>query len=435
MVQVVNGDFRVAMDTSKAMEIMGQSYATARDGALSNQDLFEALVSKGVVSKEELQKRSPVGKAEELHSLAKRGVRWWQQSMRAMGLLERDGSQRGRWMLTGKGRKQFMQPAPKAVMLGFSTDLGVALWASCEDAMSRLDEPISLVLTSPPYCIARSRNYGGPSAGEYIDFITRCIEPVVRSLKRGGSICLNLGNDVFIEGSPARSTVNHRLVIALEDRFRLSLMDTLVWVNKSKPPGPIQWASLKRVQLNSAWEPVLWFTNDPHQVCSDNRRVLMEHTERHLRLMKGGGEMRDRVHSDGAHRIRMGKSYSTLTEGRIPRNVLEIGHACSGQRAYKEAARALGLPVHGAPMPEKLAELLIGFMTSANELVVDLFAGSFTVPAVAERMGRRWVGVDTMGEFIRGGAERFRHASGFELGEELLMAMDQRAGPQMQLCL
>jgi site-specific DNA-methyltransferase (cytosine-N4-specific) len=352
-----------------------------------------------------------------------------------MGLLERDASKRGRWVLTGKGRKQFMQPEPKAVLLGFSTDLGVALWASCEEAMSRLDEPISLVLTSPPYCIARSRNYGGPTVVEYIDFITRCMEPLIKALKRGGSICLNVGNDVFVAGSPARSTVNHRLVIALEDRFQLSLMDVLVWVNKSKPPGPIQWASLQRVQLNSAWEPVLWFTNDPGAVCSDNRRVLMEHTERQLKLIRGGGEMRERIHSDGAHRIRMGKSYSRATEGRIPRNVLEVGHSCAGQRTYKAAARELGLPVHGAPMPEKLAEMLIGFLTEKGDLVVDPMAGSFTVPSVAQRMGRRWIGVEKMGEYVRGGAERFRGGAGFSLGEDLLIAMEERSGPQLSLCL
>ena len=86
-------------------------------------------------------------------------------------------------------------------------------------------------------------------------------------------------------------------------------------------------------------------------------------------------------------------------------------------------------------MPEKLAELLIGFMTEKDDLVVDPFGGSFTVPAVAERMGRRWVGVEQMGEYVRGGAERFRGAPGFELGGDLISAMEDRLGTQMSLCL
>ncbi|TXH00067.1 MAG: site-specific DNA-methyltransferase [Nevskiaceae bacterium] len=423
------------MAEKEVIETLGRLYGAANDACLDNCDLFDALVKKGVVTREELEHREPVGKSGKLHSVAARKLRWWQQDLRRLGLLERDPTKRGRWALTGKGKKQFTQTTGRAVLLGFSTDLGIALWGTCQEALARLDEPISLVLTSPPYCLAKERAYGGPKAQEWVDFILRCIEPLVKSLKRGGSIVLNIGNDSFISGSPARSTLTYRLVLELESKLSLSLVDTMVWWNASKPPGPIRYASLERVQLNSAWEPCFWFTNDAHALASDNRRVLMEHSERHLKLIKGGGEMREASYSDGAHAIRAGRSFSKMTEGRIPRNVLEFGHACKAQQAYKRRARALGLPAHGAPFPERLVEFLIKFMTEEGDLVVDPFSGSFTVPAVAERLNRRWVGVDTMGEYVRGGAERFTEAPGFELGPDLVEAMEWRTNPQLPLLL
>lgn len=77
-------------------------------------------------------------------------------------------------------------------------------------------------------------------------------------LAPGGSICLNLTNDSFVPGSPARSVAKERLVLAMVDRLGLKLMDTLIWHNASKPPGPIQYASKRRVQLNTSYEPIYY---------------------------------------------------------------------------------------------------------------------------------------------------------------------------------
>jgi len=205
-----------------------------------------------------------------------------------------------------------------------------------------------------------------------------------------------------------------RLVLALHERLGLWKMDELIWENRSKPPGPVLYASKQRTQLNVAYEPVYWFCNDPHKVKSDNRRVLQAHTERHLSLIQQGGEKRNAVFSDGAYRISQG-NYGNPTEGRIARNILSFGHRCSAQVNYKKAAAALGFPVHGAPMPLKLAMFLIEFLSSPGDLVVDPFSGSFTTADAAERLGRRWFAVDCMLQYVWGGATRFTKAPGYRL--------------------
>lgn len=389
----------------------------AEGGQMGNATLYRRVANRLGWSREQLEARTPVGRNGKRHSRAKRSVRWVQQTLKQMGLLER--AARGVWRLTGEGRKRLQLRRIDAgyVMLACSTDLGVALWAECRTAFSRLEEPVVLALSSPPCPLRRARAYGNPPEHAWVDFICEAIEPVVRKLAPGGSLVLNLGNDVFLEGSPARSLYRERLVLALSERFGLSLMDTMPWVNYSKPPGPTQWASIKRVQLNSAWEPIYWFTNDPQRVRADNRRVLEAHTETHQRLVAAGGERRDRTYSDGAHCLRAGTSFSHQTKGRIPRNVRQLGHACGSQRAYKAAARAAGLPVHGAPFPLRLAEFYIRFLTAPGDLVVDPFAGSLTVALAADLLGRHWIATEVIWEYLAGGGLRVDKRPGFAWSE------------------
>lgn len=331
-----------------------------------------------------------------------------------MGLIERIG--RGQWQITREGRQRL--PVRKInkghVMLAFSTPLGVALWADCASAFARNEEPISLCLTSPPYPLARPRNYGNPSEQAFVDFLCQALEPVVRGLAPGGSLVLNLSNDIFLPGSPARSLYRERLVLAMADRFGLCKMDEHPWVNRSKPPGPVQWASLKRSQLNVAWEPIYWFTNDPHKVRSNNQRILEPHSPRHQELLARGGEQRNCSHSDGAYQLRAGRSFANPTKGRIPKNVLEMGHRCASQQLYKKLAMAAGLPAHGAPFPLRLAEFYIRFLTTEGDLVVDPFGGSLTVALAAEMLGRHWIASDIIWEYLAGGGLRFEDVPGIE---------------------
>lgn len=157
---------------------------------------------------------------------------------------------------------------------------------------------------------------------------------------------------------------------------------------------------------------ILWFCNAPNECIADNRRILEPHTDKHSKLIAQGGENRSRINSDGAYRIKQG-SFGNPTKGKIARNVFTVSSTCASQRAYKEQARQLGLKAHGAPMPLALARKLIRFMTDVEQLVVDPCAGSQTTPLAAELENRRWASADTVFDYVRGGAERFRDREGF----------------------
>lgn len=122
------------------------------DDGISNAALYETLNLEG-------GERKPVGRARQPHNLEHRKVRWHQQTLRKLGLLERVPGRRGRWRLTPKAQKDGeLTPAPKGVSLvAFSTDLGVAIWTRTETLAGKLTDQISAIITSPPYPLREAR--------------------------------------------------------------------------------------------------------------------------------------------------------------------------------------------------------------------------------------------------------------------------------------
>ena len=61
---------------------------------------------------------------------------------------------------------------------------------------------------------------------------------------------------------------------------------------------------------------------------------------------------------------------------------------------------------HFAAFPEELVQRMIDMGCPEEGTVVDPFAGTFTVPAVAQKMGRNWYGSDLSEEYCEIGRER-----------------------------
>lgn len=393
-----------------------QAY-TEQGGVLSNDQLYDAVADLTGVSSDELNARQAIGKAGTPRSTLKRKIRWYQQTLKAMGVLERVEGERGMWRLADKQGKLHEAPGDVS-MVAYSTELGVAIWSSSNNVYRSLDQPIHLCITSPPYPLAVQRAYGNVGESQWVDFITESLEPIVEQLAPGGSIVVNISNDIFQSKSPARSLYVERMVLALNDRLGLSLMDRWPWINLSKPPGPTYWACVNRYQLCSGWEPIFWFTNDPSRVRSDNRRVLQAHTEKHRKFL-AEGNTRHAEYGGGAYRLRGAESYANQTPGRIPKNVITRGHRCSDTLAFRDAAKELGLPSHPAMFPTEIAEFAIKYLTVEGELVVDHFSGSNKVGLAAERLNRRWLVREKVLEYMRVQAEIFRHFSGFKINPAL----------------
>lgn len=380
------------------------AYEQKAGTAMSNAELYVFLSDKMGFSASPFETKVPVGKTKQPHSPMKRKVRWHQQTLKHLGVIEHAGRDSWRLAMPQKGGLHILPAHLK--LIGFSTKLGVALWSNA--AIFRAwNEPIHLCLTSPPYPLKVKRNYGNVAEVEWVDFICATLEPIVKNLVVGASLVLNVTNDIFEKGSPARSLYLERLILALHDRLGLHLMDRIPWVNTSKPPAPTHWACIKHLQLAVAWEPILWFTNNPEAVRANNQRVLQPHTASHQKLMKEGGDKRTAVYGDGAYRLRPG-SFSRETAGKLPRNCIMLGHSCADARAIRKEAQRLGMPAHSAMFPTALPEFFIRFLTEENELVVDPFGGAMKTGLAAERNNRRWVCTENVFEYVMQAQGLFR---------------------------
>lgn len=378
-----------------------------KDNSLSksNNELYDFVASKLRLTEAEINKMEKIGRNKKLRNVFHRRVRWVQQTLKVNGFIE--NVSRGQWELTKEKKVELHIISSGNKMIAMSTNLGLAIWGCSEDIFQdTIKGKIELCLTSPPYPIRIARAYGKIDVKEYSEFICRMLKPIVDRLEKGGNIALNVSNDIFEESSPARSTYLERLTIAIEDELGLSLMDRLVW-KSNKMPGPVLYASKTRQQLNKTFEPVLWFTNDPLNCISDNRRVLVPHTEAHKKFMHSGGSKSNAEYGDGAYRRREG-AYSSVTEGKIPRNVLEFSNYCKTGREANKLAKEIGIPPHAAKMPYSLAEFLVKFMSRPGGLVVDLFGGTLTTGEAAENNDREWVVVERVWEYIRQSFVRFK---------------------------
>jgi len=142
-----------------------------------------------------------------------------------------------------------------------------------------------------------------------------------------------------------------------------------IW-HKNAPPNRRDW-------FGNDWEPVLAFKK-PGATIHFDWRAIAEPPR-----YKAGGRFRQRS-ANGARRLGNGYPKSDLAR---PRDVFRV--TVAGGHMGSKLAHA-----GEAPFPEKLIEPFVKVLTRPGDLVCDPFLGSGTTAAVANRLGRRFVGVD-----------------------------------------
>jgi adenine-specific DNA-methyltransferase len=88
------------------------------------------------------------------------------------------------------------------------------------------------------------------------------------------------------------------------------------------------------------------------------------------------------------------KTYlSEVKEGVVPHSWWSSDEVGSNQEAKRDHLRKMfpGVTPFATPKPERLLERVIHIGSNPGDLVLDCFGGSGTTPAVAHKMGRRWV--------------------------------------------
>lgn len=115
-----------------------------------------------------------------------------------------------------------------------------------------------------------------------------------------------------------------------------------------------------------------------------------------IRLLK---ENRFYFGKDGKGAPQLKRYLSEVKQGMTPLTIWpyeEVGH---NQDAKLEVKQFNPTDIFATPKPERLIQRILTLASNPGDLVLDSFLGSGTTAAVAQKMGRRWIGVE-MGDHV-----------------------------------
>ncbi len=373
-------------------------YLEEAGGEARTSDIYEAVATRCGLSDEERAETVILGGRNV--NVFERSTRWAQQRAKLMGLAAPAGN--GVWQITGRGKNSLRQAAPGIVITIFTTSMGVALFGRAEEAIGYIEDgSVASLITSPPYPLLREKQYGNKHANEYVDWLLRIAEMWPKKLAQDGSIILNLG-DVWTSGEPFLSLYQERLLVRLQDELGWKLAGRYSWQRPAAMPPPAEWVTVRRVRVKQSLEQIYWLApnGEPY---ADNRNVLVPYSESMQDRLAAGGE-RGASRPSG-YELAEG-AFATDNGGAIPGNLLVASNTDSNG-TYIQSCRKQGLPVHPARFPRQIPEHFIKLTTRRGETVLDPFAGSCMTGAVAEELGRRWIGMDLTLDYLYGAANRF----------------------------
>lgn len=285
----------------------------------------------------------------------------------------------------------------------YTTQFGAAYHGDSRELLRQLpDNSIDLVMTSPPFALQRSKEYGNKDQQEYCDWLMEFAAVIKQKLKDGGSFVLDLGG-AYQKGVPVRSLYNFRMLLRLCDELGYFLAEDFYWFNPAKLPSPIEWVNKRKLRAKDAVNTVWWLSKTEWPKASVSA-VLTEYSSRMRKLLQDPEKFYSAKKRPSGHDIGMG--FSKDNGGAIPSNLLQIPNTESNSQ-YMNGCKKVGVRQHPARFPAKLPEFFIRLLTEPDDLVVDIFAGSNTTGYVAETEGRSWLAFEEQIDYLAASAFRF----------------------------
>jgi site-specific DNA-methyltransferase (adenine-specific) len=238
------------------------------------------------------------------------------------------------------------------------------------------DESVDLVFADPPYNIGKDfngRKDKWPSDDAYRDWCYQWLDLCVNKLKPTGSLYLMAATqnmpyfDVYL-------------------REKLHILSRIVWFYDS---SGVQ----AKNYFGSLYEPILFCVKDKKAYTFNSDDVLVE--------AKTGAK---RKLIDYRKPVP-----SVYNSKKVPGNVWEIPRVRYRMAEYED---------HPTQKPIALLERIILASSNPGELLLDPFAGSFTTSFVAQKWGRRSIGIEIEEAYIKIGLRRLEIASQYK-GETL----------------
>ncbi len=259
----------------------------------------------------------------------------------------------------------------------YESDSVAIYHGNCLDALREIpDNSVALVFADPPYNIGKQ--FGDfsdvwPSDSQYAEWCFEWLELCIRKLTPAGSLYVMTSTQAMP-------------YIDLWLRDRLTIMSRIVWHYDS---SGVQ----AKKYFGSLYEPILFGTKD-----AKNYTFNVSDIEVEART----GAVRKLID----YRKEVPTQYKTT---KVPGNTWYIPRVRYRMPEYEE---------HPSQKPEALLERIIKASSNFGDTVLDPFGGTFTTCAVAQRLGRKSISMETQEEYIKIGLRRLGISVLFN-GEEL----------------
>ncbi len=254
----------------------------------------------------------------------------------------------------------------------------------CEEVLTQLpDNCVDLIFTSPPYADQRKNTYGGIHPDDYVDWFMPKARQFYRVLKSTGTFVLNIKERV-VKGE--RHTYVIELILAMRREGWL-WTEEFMWHKKNSYPG--KWPN----RFRDNWERLIQF-NKKRKFNMYQESVMVpvgDWAKTRLANLSDTDQIRDESNVGSG----FGKNVSNWV-GRdlvYPNNVLHLATECANRN-------------HSAAFPTDLPRWFIKLFTEVGDTVLDPFVGSGTTALVAAELGRHYIGIDLMADYVDLSRER-----------------------------
>lgn len=327
---------------------------------------------------------------------------------------------------TDRGRSKLSERQVRLPKPYYSTALGAAYLGNSPDLLPLIETgSINLIITSPPFALKRKKEYGNVDPHEYVDWFVPFAKEFWRILRDDGSFVLDIGGS-WNPGIPTKTLYNFELLVKLCRDVGFHLAEDFYWLNPAKLPSPAEWVNVRRIRVKDAIDPVWWLAKTPFPK-ADNRHILKPYSKSMEDLLAKGytPKLRPSGHDISKH-------FRNNRGGAIPPNLLTIANTESNSY-YLRACRNAGLKPHPARYPIALPEFFIKFLTNKGDVVLDPFCGSNVTGECAERLGRRWLGLEISESYLKGSRFRFDQplSSNVSRKKKLTRSSDNKRQPTL----
>lgn len=241
----------------------------------------------------------------------------------------------------------------------------------CLDVLKTIeDNSVSLVITSPPYCMGKEYENIKDDINSFVRLNTKVIKESIRILKVGGSLCWQVGfhvkNSAIVPLDYVINDIVERINQHLPQNEKMVLHNRIIWtfghgLNAEK-------------RLSGRYETIMWYTKG---------NVYDFHLDRIRVPQKYPGKKY-------SHGPKAGQ-YSGNPLGKNPSDVWDIPNVKANHVEKTD---------HPCQFPIVIPQKLIRALTEEGDLVVDPFLGSGTTAVACVMENRHFIGSEIKKEYV-----------------------------------